>query len=60
MYTQNELFGVLKVPKCVLIQGKALYLFIGQVQDTIAALLASPSSPTREHSSFPGETRMSW
>lgn len=55
---QNELFHGLKVTKSV--QRKVLYLSIGQVQDTIAALLASPSSPTREPSSFPGETRMSW
>lgn len=54
MYMQNELFGVLKVPKCDLMQRKALYLAVGQVQDKIAALLASSSSPTRKPSAFPG------
>lgn len=57
---QNELFGVLKVLKCVLVQRKTFCLSTGQVLGTIAALLASPSSPTREPSSFPGETRRAW
>lgn len=55
---QNGLLGVSKV----LNRGRTCTKessLRGQVQGTTAALLAPPSSPTREPSSFPGETRIS-